>query len=68
MIAAYATRPSICDVMSIPLPGIGTPHMIDIAANTPNSAPPAMNPDAISVPRSLRARLTSGSFDERFTK
>ena len=36
-----------------------------MALTTPISAPPAMNPEAISVPRSMRALFSAASF-ERF--
>ncbi|MGC4000174.1 MAG: N-6 DNA methylase [Anaeromyxobacter sp.] len=37
------------------------------AVMTPMSAPPAMKPDAISVPRSWRAAATFSSFDDRLS-
>lgn len=37
------------------------------AANTPKSAPPAMSPDAMSVPRSRRASFTALSAERVLT-
>jgi hypothetical protein len=48
---------------SSPLVGASTPHIMLIAANTPNNAPPAMRPDEMSVPRSLRNLQTSASLE-----
>ena len=40
-----------------------TPTNFSTAETTPISAPPAMNPEAISVPRSKRALFSASSFE-----